>query len=269
MKFEPGPPPKIESTCPVVEPPQPHPSAPPPSSPVLPPVMYIYGGKTSSGGLATAETFDPDSKVWTTLASMSTPRQQICSGAALGGFPYAVGGRNPNDGYVRLATAERYDAASDQWVPLADKAATSQECATAALGGYLYALGGFGQTSSTSLDTLETVERYDPDSDSWSFVQPMSQKRYRFGAAALGGFIYAIGGQSTSPSIFVKEVERYNPGTDAWTAVASMNVVRGGLAATVLDGLIYVAGGQETGEGQQKTAERYDPSSDTWTMIAL
>lgn len=43
---------------------------------------------------------------------------------------------------------------------------------------------------------LNSVEKYDPDNDKWNFVSPMMFCRGGVGAAALGGFIYAVGGHN-------------------------------------------------------------------------
>ena len=52
--------------------------------------------------------------------------------------------------------------------------------AAAVLGGHLYALGGDGAGGTALL----TVERYDPDLNTWTAVAAMSTTRYALAAAA-------------------------------------------------------------------------------------
>lgn len=54
---------------------------------------------------------------------------------------------------------------------------------------------------------LNSVEKYDPDTDKWSFVSSMMFCRGGVGAAALGGQIYAVGGHNGVH--YLKSVEIY------------------------------------------------------------
>ena len=47
------------------------------------------------------------------------------------------------------------------------------------------------------MGTLDTVEVYDPQADSWQRVASMPQGRYKHAAAAMGGKIYVTGGETT------------------------------------------------------------------------
>lgn len=62
--------------------------------------------------------------------------------------------------------------------------------AVAVLGGQLYAVGG-----SDGQAPLNTVERYDPRSNKWAPVAPMSTRRKHLGCAVYDGQIYAVGGR--------------------------------------------------------------------------
>lgn len=53
-----------------------------------------------------------------------------------------------------------------------DFSLSSRGIALACLGGPIYAIGGLDDSTCYNI-----VERYDPESDSWSFVQPMLQPR--------------------------------------------------------------------------------------------
>ena len=59
--------------------------------------------------------------------------------------------------------------------------------------------------------------------------------------AALGGYIYAIGGIDHQDPF--RTVERYDPSTDRWVDVAPLPTARSGAGVGVMDGFIYVCGG--------------------------
>jgi N-acetylneuraminic acid mutarotase len=114
----------------------------------------------------------------------------------------------------------------------------------AALNGKLYAVGG--AAGSTALDT---VEEYDPVSNTWATRAQMPTARTGLGlATATNGKLYAVGGNAspqTCPSIgFCGKVEEYDPATNAWTPKASMPIPRisPGLAAAP-NGKLYAVGG--------------------------
>ena len=126
--------------------------------------------------------------------------------------------------------------------------------------GRIYAIGGENASG-----RLDTVEVYDPSTNTWAKAAPMPTARNHL-AATMGpdNLIYAIGGVSSVPKI----VEAYNPSTNKWTTVASMPTARHGLAAvTGPDGRIYAIGGTGPG-GSLNTVEAYDPNPNTWTTVA-
>ena len=62
-------------------------------------------------------------------------------------------------------------------------------CAAAVIDGKLYAIGGHNSTGH-----LDSVERYDPASNTWEAVAAMGSKRFACAAAAIDGKLYAMGG---------------------------------------------------------------------------
>ena len=88
-----------------------------------------------------------------------------------------------------------------------------------------------------------------------------------FGGAAVGGMLYAIGGQGPAcPPYGDTIVQRYDPAADTWTAVASMPTARHSLDAVALDGYIYALGGHVINSRSEN--ERYDPAANSWTSLA-
>lgn len=122
MKFNPGPPPKIESTCQVTEPP-----APPPPEPS----MYLTGGYNSpdfkDGRLkGTLDRYDVATDSWTTIdAAMSEPRYFSMVAVVdnklyvIGGYKFNSSTVSRNYGRVELASVERFDPVAETWETVA------------------------------------------------------------------------------------------------------------------------------------------------------
>ena len=90
------------------------------------------------------------------------------------------------------------------------------------LGGMIYAAGGYDANRTV----LDSMLRYDPASDTWSEVAPMSQARYRFGMFVAGSCIYAVGGQFDDEfddeARYLASMEKYEAESDRWSSACSM-----------------------------------------------
>jgi len=147
------------------------------------------------------------------------------------------------------------------------------EMAAAAIGSKIYVVGG-------SPGTLDTVEVYDVDSDSWisseeldeddpaaiDSVAPLPLAVNHAAAASYDGRLYVIGGylegRTPSEKLFI-----YDPTTDAWTEGANMPTPRAALTANFIDGKLHAAGGTNNEANALGTFERYDPSTNTWEEL--
>ncbi len=131
----------------------------------------------------------------------------------------------------------------------------------AALNGKIYAIGGSGVTC------LDTMEEYDPATDTWTTRASMPTARCGLGAAAASnGKIYAIGGEN---AVYLNTVEEYDPATDTWATRASMPTERGFLGVVAApNGKIYAIGGSNSTHYELGTVEEYDPATDTWATRA-
>ena len=124
--------------------------------------------------------------------------------------------------------------------------------------GNVYALGGYGTWGEPA---YSSVERWDPASNVWSSVAPMSLGRLWFGSVFGGdGLLYAIAGETS------KSCERYNPVTNSWSPpIADLPQPRAGVsAATDGQGLVYAIGGGPALGSPTNTMWRYDSGSDFW-----
>ncbi len=89
----------------------------------------------------------------------------------------------------------------------------------------------FIQTSSCLFYVLKSVERFDPETNSWEMVAPMADKRINFGVGVLHGFIYVVGGHNGA--MHLSTVEKYDPHRDTWTTVMPMEMARTGECSDV------------------------------------
>ncbi|XP_070770633.1 kelch-like protein 5 [Enoplosus armatus] len=185
--------------------------------------MYAVGGHDGWSYLSTVERWDPQARQWSFVASMATPRSTV-GVAVLNGKLYAVGGR---DGSSCLRSVECFDPHTNRWSSCAPMAKRRGGVGVATWHGFLYAIGGHDAPASSLASRLsDCVERYDPQTDVWTAVAPMSISRDAVGVCLLGDRLYAVGGYDGQ--VYLSTVEAYDPQTNEWTQVAPLCVGRAG-----------------------------------------
>ncbi|XP_030636622.1 kelch-like protein 33 [Chanos chanos] len=104
----------------------------------------------------------------------------------------------------------------------------------------LYVVGGCHFYAKT--DTMKSVYRYTPVSDTWERLADMNEHRSNFTVVVRGHILYAIGGDKDI-SANLDSVEMYCPDTDSWRFVCPLDQALSGHAATVWGGEIFISGG--------------------------
>jgi hypothetical protein len=90
---------------------------------------------------------------------------------------------------------------------------------------------------------LRDAWRFDPDEDRWDPLPPLPSPREGLAAAAIGGVIYAVGGELGSASTAQATLEAFDVLTLRWERLPPMPTPRGGLAAAAFGGRLHVVGG--------------------------
>jgi N-acetylneuraminic acid mutarotase len=251
--------------------------------------IYVMGGAGADNKpVASVHVYDPDTGTWAARADMPTARA-LFGASAVGGTIYAVGGTIR--GRDKLAVVEAYDTVTDSWTRKADMPTPRNALSTAVVDGKVYAIGGWGydrpeggwesiDRTATGQD-FSTVEAYDPETDTWATRADMPTPRSHMTVSALGGKIYAIGGNARivagRSGEFRPLLEVYDTATNRWAPAADLPTPRGVLSSIVIDGRIYVMGGSfhrgptSSTEELMRTmrtlsvVEVYDPASGRWT----
>jgi N-acetylneuraminic acid mutarotase len=198
----------------------------------------------------------PDGTLQTTAA---TGGGGIPSGSMIfGTSPIAPAGYTVSGGF----------SSGDVWFSGAPMPTARAALAAVALNGKIYAIGGVDPSGAV----LNTVEVYDPATNSWGSAASMPTARDGLTATVVAGKIYAIGGctncspfESNPSGVYLGTLEIYDPSSDSWTEGASMPTARWGLAGAAANGEIYAMGGSNVDPPNMlNTVERYDPGSNTW-----
>jgi N-acetylneuraminic acid mutarotase len=203
--------------------------------------VYSVGGYIGSTFVPTDQVFryDPDLDAWTEVGSLPFAVGALAA-VALDGRLHAIGG-GTTSGSVALHWV--YDPASNEWSAASPFPGNGRDhLAAVALAGSIYLVGGRPGAATRNSNGLD---RWDPETDTWTPLAPVPTARSGHAVAALGGRIYALGGEvsSVDPDGVFPQVEVYDPATDVWTSLPDMPVPRHGLGAVAIGLRLYLPGG--------------------------
>jgi N-acetylneuraminic acid mutarotase len=192
--------------------------------------------------------YDPQKNQWQEGKSLPSSIGAALNAQFINGILYVVGGVNSSN--VPVNTNYAYDPKTNTWTTKAPMPTARHHLQTAVVDGKLYALGGRilgdgvpSEDMDEALSNFNRNEMYDPQTDSWTVLQPMLTKRSGFAAAASSdGNIYVFGGEGIGKVI--DSVEKYNPKLDKWTYEKPMPTGRFGLKSVSFGDRIFVLGGQ-------------------------
>ena len=222
--------------------------------------IYVIVCDYSNNRKYFVEQYDPTLNQWKRLTSLPTNRLyfEVCTHQ---GLLYVIGGGDNFDGSP-LNLVECYDLKTGQWSRCADMLERRKSFGVGVIGGYLYVVGGDKGKCVFKPNSLQSVERYDPEKNQWSFVAPLITKRHMLTVVTDNTTMYAVGGHDVEGRDLAT-CEVYNSLKNKWSVIATMNVPRSGAGACMVDRLLYVFCG--TG---REDAEVFNPATKTWKMIS-
>jgi N-acetylneuraminic acid mutarotase len=219
--------------------------------------LYLLGG-LSGNSEGKVQIYDAVMNAWTLGANMPFAAGSSSS-AVINGAIYVAGGIV---GSTTTDQAARYDPLSDSWTAVAAMPQGRNHAASATDGSLLYVFGGRVGGNFVA-NGFDTVEIYDPGSDTWRSsetdptIAPLPQARGGMGKAVFyNGEFYVLGGETldgsgaTPPNTY-NRVDIYDPVNNWWRLAPIMPTARHGMFPLLDAGRIYVAGGGVQSGGSQ------------------
>ena len=154
------------------------------------------------------------------------------------------------------------------WVARTPMPLPRRDFATVVLNGKIYVLGG-GDTTYPGYPkpATDTVQVYDPATDTWFVDYPMLYPATDHVAAVVDGKIYVAGGY-TQDMFPVKTLQVFDPsGFAIWARKADLPQERVDSAATGAGGILLVFGGRDPAM-DSSIVFAYDPALDQWSTRA-
>lgn len=188
--------------------------------------VYAAGGSGLTVPNSTVEVFNPTTLQWRDEPALPRGLERF-GFAAVNGRLYAAGGYSASDP-LRSAGSELGEYRRREFEPLRPSAEV------------------------WSLDPLEGI---------WQRETAMPGPKASFQLVALGGLLYAIGGEEGTDGVFV-----FDPVERSWSVTgAPSEITRRGAAAVAVEGRIYFIGGVDEGVVTGRV-DIFDPESGSWTI---
>ena len=173
--------------------------------------IYVFGGIKQDATdtfehTSVVEMYDPATDAWTSKASMTGLRSSMAT-SVVDGKIYVIGGAG-NSSNVGLATVEMYDPATDSWSKRQNMHLRRWAPSASVLEGKIYVIGG-EKGIVDEWPGLNSVEMYDPATDSWSHKTPMPTSRRGHSSSVLNQKIYVMGGTVGDSQPAIRTVEAY------------------------------------------------------------
>ncbi len=253
-----------------------------PGSGVLDGKLYVIGGKTSTEHLTSMYIYDPGDPfiatddTWEIGLSLPGVGVENPAVVALDDKLYVFGGSTaPFSGAVNNAAVYNPDIDPDpnvvtpDWDPLAPMLTARGGATAQVINGDVYVIGGLDSNGAS----VNTVEIYDPDTNSWSLGPSMQTRRDNPGSAVVDDKLYVFGGRTrnsdgSTVNGTLNTVEIFDPVTNVWSFGTPMPTGRRTMMVGTIDNKIQVVGG-EVGQGNSafNQNEEYDTITDTWTTL--
>jgi N-acetylneuraminic acid mutarotase len=233
--------------------------------------VYVCGGTLSSTDCisSSVEKYTVATNTWSEQKSLPVARSAhgCC---ALGDAMYVLGGIGATNDHRRVITNSvyRFDRVSGDWREMAPMPVALLNPGVCVLGQWIFVLGGMKKHESGDFECMNTLYRYDSESDKWTdALAPMPSTAVQaMGLCEWGGKLYAVGGNCMSA--YVNTLSVYDPVADMWSNLAPMPTARAwcGVSVQLRTGHLYVVGGTINDTLEACAAvEYYDPATNKWT----
>ena len=211
--------------------------------------VVVVGGASDQLANASNKVFALRGGSWVELPSLTHARAAPAA-AVVGDKLVVVGGQNAKQ---LVPQTEVFDGNS--WKDAADMPTPREHLAAVSDGTYVYSIGGRFLSSDKNSAALE---RFDPQSGTWTKLVGMPTPRGSYGATYIDGRIVAVGGEE--PTRVLNVVEMYDIADGKWSTLAPMPTARHAEVVATVGNTVYCIGGanRPTHEGPIATVEALD-----------
>ena len=223
-------------------------------------VLFAFGGISEDGYMDTCITYDWAADTWSNIDIIFPHIWAYGMTVVNGDKIYLCGGIDSEGG----ATKQLWTfCPKSMEIRKLSSMKIGRECPSVCIfNNTIYSIGVDKRLDGT---VTKSIQKYNISTNQWSIGPNMSKGRSCAGSAALGGWLYVLGGfvYNDEP---VRTVEKYNPRTGKWMDVPPMKVARAGMGIVAMDGKLFVVGGWN-GSESLRSGETFNPVTNEWSEL--
>jgi N-acetylneuraminic acid mutarotase len=223
--------------------------------------IYLVGGYNGTAAIADTQIYNPATNVWSAGVSLPTT---LNGGAAavVSNVLYVIGG-SPNGSLTQTNTVWAFSLTTNEWAAKSNMPTARQNAAAVVENNVIYVIGGYANGA-----FLNTVQSYDPATDTWTDWAPMLVGESEPSVGLIGTKIIAAGG-FTGVGNASGQNEFYNAFSNTWASLHPDPTPRGNACAGAIGRWLYVAGGNgDSTKGPALTlTESFYPAQNSWKTL--
>ncbi|CAH1792182.1 unnamed protein product [Owenia fusiformis] len=181
--------------------------------------VYAIGGKYKEGALATAESYSPATNSWEMVPSMPSA-YHAHAGSVYNNYIYISGGYSSNHFTPDM---QRYCPGNEQWEDMSSMLTPRGWHVMCVAKDKLFVFGGCNLNANQQANPVMQSELYDPATDQWTVIAPLSLSHKEASCVVYGDHIYVLGGYNVQTKTGQKMVSRYDIFTQTWETVGALS----------------------------------------------
>ena len=198
--------------------------------------IHIWGGRDSSNAVTnTHQIYSIVNNTWSIGTNM--PFSRFGMGyVTVGSIMYIMGGITSS---TAIATCNSYNYGTNTWTTLASLTSARSLFKSVYDNGLIYCMGGYNSSNAVT----NTNYIYSIANNTFSSGTNMSTAKRGGSVNCINGFIYYMGGASTSGVTVYATAEKYNISENSWTSVTNLPYACEYTVSDVYNDKIYMYGG--------------------------
>lgn len=192
--------------------------------------IWAIGGKFKEGSLATVEFYEADKNTWHSCTPLPSA-YHAHAGAVYGGKIYISGGYSSNHFTPDL---QRFDPLTRRWEDMSGMLSARGWHVMCVARDKLLVHGGCSLNSGQQALPVMQSESYDPDTDQWTAIAPLSVSHKEASCVVYHDRVYVLGGYNVQTKTGQKLVSRYDPYSLVWDSVGTLAQSHTGVGYCVL-----------------------------------
>ena len=232
--------------------------------------IYVVGGYSGGPAYTDTQIYNPVTNVWSTGVPLPAGTSNG-SAAVVKNILYVIGGSPDSGPNYSTNAVWAYSPKTKTWTAKAAMPTPRYNLGVVVENNIIYAIGGIGGLNNGN-SVLNTVESYNPATDTWTEESPLLIDKEAasvglVGTALTGFTIVAADGylQSDEDS---GDNEGYDAATNTWTSLTSDPEPRSFACAARIGTQLYAAGGWDGRGPALSTVESFKLSTQSWKSLA-